>query len=704
MKMKYTHITIIVILFVLFNNSIQAQDIYTNTPPDSLEIQIMSVSVTAEKREQKMVHVPIAISAISNRQIELKGIESLRDLTLRVPNLFMPDYGMKLSAPVFIRGIGSKLSTPSVGLYVDQVAYFDKTAFSFDLYDAERIEILRGPQGTLYGRNTMGGIINVVTRKPTNTFTTRFAADFGSYNEQRYRAAISAPIIQNKLFVKASGSYNLRDGYNLNKEVDKYIDSRNDLTGKFQLRYFPISALDVQIQFMAEKTDDGGYAYGHLDSLAKNPYVVNYNADSYYTRDMYNGSLRLSYDAGRFQLNSVTGWQYYKDQQQVDQDFTPRDLYAVKNASDQTLYTQEINFRSTKSERFVWIGGLYAFNQLSFNEISLLYGKAAPATARNYVKYSDRYSRGAAAFGQFTINNILPTFDITLGIRYDLEQSGIDYLHKEKVADALNPVDTFAGDLTAVEWLPKVVVKHNITDDVNTYISVARGYKSGGFNVTFDKPEEQDYDPEYSLNYEWGVKGAFLEGKIQSGMALFYIESSDLQISQLRASGKGSMIKNAGTSRSQGAEFDFTAHWTTNFTTEVSFGYTDARFVDYKDTIKKVDYSGKVVPFVPFFTYNLAAEYRIPVKYNIMQYISVSADYQGIGKHFWDDANLSAQKQYNLVNARVGLHTKYGSISVWSKNLLDEAYHVYAFELSKANYYGQLGAPRRIGISLALQF
>jgi len=690
-------------VFIVLASEIYAQDRLT-TPPDSMEVQMHTVSVTAEKREQKMLSVPIAISALNYRTLEMKGVENLRDLTLRVPNLFMPDYGMKLSAPVFIRGIGSKLSTPSVGLYVDQVAYFDKTAFSFDLFDVERIEILRGPQGTLYGRNTMGGIINVVTRKPTNTFSTRLMADYGSFNEQRYRVAVSVPIIADKLFVKASGTYNQRDGYNFNKEADKYIDTKNDVMGRFQLRYFPISALDVQIQFMAEKTDDGGYAYGHLDSLSKKPYVVDYNSDSFYSRNMYNGSLRMSYDAGSFSINSITGWQYYDDVQQVDQDFTPRDLYTVNNSSDQSLYTQELNFKSGNSEKIDWIGGLYGFSQLSFNDVRLFYGTAAPSTLRNYVKFSDRYSRGVAAFGQFTVKNIFPTIDLTLGLRYDMEQSGIDYLHKEKSGDAFNPVDTFINDLTAVEWLPKVIVKHSITDDINTYVSFAKGYKSGGFNVTFDKPYEQNYEPEYSLNYEWGIKGAFWDRKIQTGMALFYIESENLQISQLRASGKGSMIKNAGSSRSQGAEFEFTAYWTNNFNTQVSVGYTDARFVDYKDTIKKVDYSGKVVPFVPFYTYNVSAEYRIPVKFYIMQYVSLSADYQGIGKHFWDDANLSSQKAYNLVNGRIALISKYGSLSFWTKNLLDEAYNVYAFELSKTNYYGQLGAPRRFGVSLNINF
>ncbi len=668
-------------------------------------VQLSEVTVSAEKRLLKNKDIPTSITSISINRLEAEKTKSLRNLSAIVPNFYMPEYGSKLTSPVYIRGVGSRINSPSVGLYVDRVPYFEKSAFAFDFADVERIEVLRGPQGTLYGKNTMGGIINVVTRAPRNYRELKLNADFGNYGFMKYNFSYNEPV-SSKLAILLNGGYTERDGYFTNNYHNESVGSDFTKNGSIKIRYNPIKPLVLTYKIGAERSYEKGYPYGVLDStnIVKE---INYNFKSRYARDIVDNSLTASLYLDKFVLTSVSAVQTLNDKQTIDQDFMPKDYYQVKQGVDQKQFTEEIVLTNNNGKWIDVTAGLFGFTQNVDRDIDLDYGtdskevKLVPGNG--YLKYNKEENSGMAAFGQATVKKIAGFIDITLGLRYDYEWNTLHYTYLLTQPDKQTLKRDTVYKQSFKELLPKLSIRFNINDKTSAYFTTSKGYRGGGFNTAAVKVEDEIFEPEKSTNYEFGVKSTIVPDLLSATGALFYIDWENQQVSQRNPTG-GNMIKNAANSYSKGLEFELMFTPLKQLQIGGNFGYTKTKYIDYRPDLRaELNYKDNYIPFIPRYTYSAFVGYKIDLKSKYITSANVHLSAQGVGKQFWDDENKVSQKAYTLVNGSIGADTPWFSVYLWSKNIFNQSYYPYMFNIAQfKSWYAQKGNPLTLGVTLSV--
>jgi outer membrane receptor protein involved in Fe transport len=286
------------------------------------------IVIKSPKFNRNVFDIPAAASMLPERLIENNRVENLTDISAIVPNFFMPDYGSKLTSPVYIRGVGNRINTPSVGLYVDEIPYFEKAAFNFDFYDVERIEVLRGPQGTLYGRNAMGGLINVITNRPEDKQATNISVDYGNFNQTRSYISYNQPISKS-LSILGSLSQRHNDGFFTNTFNNRAVDKLNSYSGRLKALFTPSEKFDALLNLQYEDSRQGGYPYALFNDTTMQAAEISYDKPSVYNRKMLSTGLNMHYNAKDFKIRAVTSFQSLNDYQLIDQDFTPQSLFFV---------------------------------------------------------------------------------------------------------------------------------------------------------------------------------------------------------------------------------------------------------------------------------------------------------------------------------------------------------------------------------------
>ncbi|MDR3340482.1 MAG: TonB-dependent receptor [Candidatus Symbiothrix sp.] len=670
----------------LFANEL---DTLKNSPVLLDEVVIRSFKYDAGLRT-----LPVSASAIDRLTIENQHITGVKDIGLFVPNLFMPDYGSKLTSPVYIRGIGSKINSPSVGLYVDGIPYFEKSAFDFDLNEIDYIEVLRGPQGTLFGRNTMGGLINIYTKSPLIYQETLLSASLGNYANRNATVAHYGKLNAVSGYAVA-GNYNHSGGYFTNRYSGRTADESDSGSGRVRLDWRLKDNLILKLMSTLDYSDQGGYPYALVDPVTKQTGDVDYDDFSSYKRTISSTGATLTYVTNHFSLNSQTAFQYLSDEQGIDQDFSPSPVYfAIQNQTQSTV-SQEINIKSTGKGRYKWLFGAFAFHQAIDNEVILNYKTQNYSTQKLY----DIPTSGISFYHQSTLNDLfIERLSLLLGIRYDYEKSSNDYLAYKNTATQHDQTDEFFSKLKFGQLTPKIALQYTFPDLHTLYASVSKGYKTGGFNSSFEQDEDRSFDPEYSWNYEVGTKLQFFENRLRAEICLFYIDWKNQQIYQPLPSGRGQMLKNAGRSESKGAEVSLQAGIFNGFTLFANWGYTRAVFIEHKnDTL---DYSGKFLPLVPSHTLVAGGDYQIPLTGKTIDRLSVNLNYTGAGRIHWNEDNAVSQDYYGQLNGKVSLTKGIATLSVWGRNLTDTNFTTYYFKTG-GKEYAQKGKPFTIGASIS---
>ena len=663
------------------------------------------VLVTAEKRTENVQDVPVSVTAISEQQIKDSGIRSIQDVARQVPNLFIANWGFRGNSYAFIRGIGAVNNDPAIGFYVDDVNYMDSRVFDTNLFDIERIEVLRGPQGTLYGRNSLGGVVNIVTKKPDNEFHYGLEQTVGNENLYETTLYMRAPLIKDKLFFGVSGTSEQMDGYNTNDFLDKKVDRRRGLNGRMQLRWMPTDKLDVTANVDGEKVNDGVFPLTDMDQADKNPHHVSYNYEGRDKRDTLGSSLRVAYDAPWFKVTSITAYRGYNDVTRNDQDFTPYDLITAKEDIKDRQFTQEFRFASPEgSGPLKWLGGLYLYKKHQDHTLDLNYGQGAAdmgmvPMAMTNVADSDIKTYGYAVFGQATYT-LFDKLDLTAGLRYEYEKNKLDYASDYLAGGMVVP--GMSSDIRGRKhddvFLPKAQIAYRWTPDFMTYAGVSRGYRSGGFNTSFLDVSDLAFDPEYSWNYELGGHFSCLDGTVRGDFALFWIDVRDQQLTVFpEGQTTGRMMTNAGRTRSRGAELSLQISPRRDLDFNVAYGYTDARFLRYRSG--NDDYAGKRVPYAPQHTFSAAATWSRPTGLGWLGDVVVQAGVQGAGPIEWNEENSLREPFYALVNASIRFEHRRWSLGVWGRNLTEIDYNVFYFK-SIGNEFVQRGRPRTFGITL----
>ncbi|MCE5330693.1 MAG: TonB-dependent receptor plug domain-containing protein [Bacteroidales bacterium] len=662
-------------------------------------IGLNEIVVQASRNNSKLKTIPNSVSIISSKQIEALGINSLTDVTSTVANLFMPDYGSKLTSPIYIRGVGSRTNSPSVGLYVDHVPYFEKAAFNFDFFDINRIEVLRGPQGTQYGRNTMGGIVNILTKSPLNYQGTDLNIQAGTYGS--YLLNVGHYAQPNDQFAWSLAlNYRHNDGFFTNNFLNKQVDKLDSYGLRNRLIWNVTDRFSIENILSFEHSIQGGYPYALYYSAKDSVGKINYNQESGYDRNLLSDALLLKYRGKTFDITSTTSYQYLSDKQYIDQDFSKDSLYFATQKQKQHMLSEEFVIQSKNDKKYNWLFGAYGFIQQFNSEVGVSYYKRKYVSDKNY----DHFIGGAAIFHQSTLKDFpVKNMNITAGIRMDGEIDKMDYSYDSiRTTATFHKVDTTYKTLNSMVLLPKLSVNYKI-GNTNVYGLVAKGYKTGGFNNTFEKPEDINFDSEYSWNYEIGAKSDLFNGKLFVEASLFLIEWKNQQVTKQLVTG-GNMIKNAGRSESKGLELSANTASFYGFELMSVYGFTEARYTEYFLNAT-TDYSGNFIPYVPRHT--VSAQMRKTfnvIQPDLIDKLVFSVMYKGTGSIYWNDSNSAKQDYYNTFDARISFIKKNVQFDIWGTNLTSTKYHAYLISSSSVNQYVQTGKPMQIGVKLALKF
>ena len=585
------------------------------------------------------------------------------------------------------------------------------------MLDVERIEALRGPQGTLFGRNTEAGVINIITKKPCNRWEEKASISYGNYNSQNYNAAIGGSLVQDKLFLRVSGKYFLSDGYIDNKFTgDDECDDLNDLNGRAILRWKPTDAWDINFSTEGNRYRDGCDCIAPLDDVRHDPHDVSHDFQGSDDTDAHGNALRLEYSGKKFSLTSITSYRDWKRDTIYDLDFTSMDLYRAKLGDDIKTWNQEIRLASPNdSGPLKWLLGANYFDEEKDIDTAYDYRQGFPAYGLPPYKQfqeSDLDAEGYAFFGQGTYT-LFDRLDLSAGLRYEHEKKELDfreYYDQDLSMFWMFPQTKEPDDKKFDEWLPKFALAYHWMPDLMTYANVSKGYTSGSFNMYASSTAGVPYDSEYSWNYEVGLKSAWLDKRLIFNLVAFYIDWEDQQVMQ-QTSPAEVVFKNAAESTSMGFEVEVMARPATGLELTAGFGYTDVEFDDFKDSIfdldptsptygqkiGEIDYSDKKNAFVPEYTYNLGIQYRT------MNGFFGRVDLLGVGDAYFDFANTEKQGAYELVNARLGYEREYFEVYLWAKNLFDREYITATFG-SPGNFVGRAGDPQTFGISLSARF
>ena len=662
-------------------------------------IKMKEIIIDAGKTNLEKQQIPVSVSTLSAKEIEVLKIDNLANLTGLVPNLFMPEHGTRLNTDIYIRGIGVSKGEPSVGVYVDDIPYFDSGTVNFELADVKKIEILRGPQGTLYGRNTMGGLIKVYTPNPESKTGGSIKLDYGNYNQQKLISGLNLSV-NDKLSFLADGAYAHKDGFFTNEFDGSNPDKSDTYSERFKMLYKPSEKLKMHLVLGYEKSNQDGFPYAVYDIETQTAQAINYNVPSLYDRDFLSSGFFLNYTGSAFDVTLTGSYQKLKDDYEIDQDFLPVDVYFIDMERDNDAYVEELNLKSKPESKIKWIAGIYAMQRQLFKDV--LVDLTTPNAKMDYFKTYDQDIDGGALFGQVEIP--FDKFTFTTGLRWDMEKSRMDYNYDMEIGGHRIHRDDFIHYLSYDQILPKFSLSYRPNEDINLYTSITKGYKAGGFNATIEREEDETYDPEYSWNYEAGIKSVWLDNHLTANFSLFYIDWKDQQVIQSVPSGHGIMTKNAGKSESKGFELEGSYKINRSFNVGLGAGYTDAKFITYEKNAT-VDYSGNLIPLVPEYTLGVLANYKLYLENSKIKYVLFNTSYKHFGKFYWDVDNDAYQDNYGLLNANITVAMKQYNFGIWGKNLTDTDYNRYYFTISTLNKaYVEMARPMQFGVFVKVKF
>ena len=660
------------------------RDVDLTTNPEPLRIQLVesvrqldAVTVTAEKKEDDIQRIPSSISNISSQQAEEYRLWNAMDITAISPNVYSANPGDNRNV-TSIRGVTTTSYDPAVATYIDGVNQFNLDTYIAPIFDIERIEVLRGPQGTLYGRNAMGGVINIITKQPTNTTHGFAELNVGEYGQQRYSAGIRTPLIKDKLFVGAAGMFDRADGFYKNTFYNTNFDKKHSFTGNYYLKYLATSRLSVTLNVKNHSNrNDGAFALAPDPETAfSKPFEVEQNALTTLIDNTINTSLNIHHAGSVANFTSLTTYQsnhrYYENP--IDGDFSPADIITIGNNYGQDwnkvkVWTQEFKFTSSPSvySPFQWTAGTYLFTQDSPNKQATIFGEngdlygAQPNTS--VLNTAEAKSRGVALYGQLTYI-INEHFDVTLGGRYDYERKEQRVLGEYLMGDDPTPVFETQPDTTANASYdaisPKLNFTYHLSDDYHLYATGSRGYRTGGFTQLSADPSQPplyEYKPEYSTSVEVGMKNSFLHNRVRMNVAFFYIFVNDAQVPTLVLPAALTVTKNAGELKSKGVELELSATPSKGWQIDYNFGYTNAEYSKLRvpNQGAEVNLEGNKQLFTPEITSMLAVQYS----HRVSEWQSLKLVARGetmcIGDQYFDLANTIKQEAYSLFNARAGI-------------------------------------------------
>ncbi len=693
---------------------------------DTQLVKMEEITVTANKMEENIQKVPQSISVLNETEIEELGLKSSIDFLDQIPGMLStPDHGVAVT----FRGLKRSMFTENnpVVMYIDGVPVANSFGFDLSLVNIERIEVLRGPQGTIYGKDAIGGVINIITKVPDNTWHGIGCIEYSSWNTWYAQASANGPIIPDKLFVGLKGQYDKSDGWIKNKYPGMNEDlGRNDKhalggylmytpTNRFRLRLGIDSWQDTShnengkaMPYDFMRTGDGYTSLSDFDrNMAEN---LELDIEGKLEMKVNTQDLSASYDFDRFKAESVTTHREREYNGLYDGDYSARSVFdglVMFGDGELKTWTQELRLTSTNTTGFRWVGGLY----LDKDEEQVVTGMQMAKEAMQspvdmeIQSVSDTDAKTQAIFGQFMLP-LGQSFELTLGGRYQRFNKKI---HQDMYTipvqgpfhanvKGMQPMFSQDLDKTWNTLLPKVAMAWFLSDRYTAYASFSKGYMPGGFNYFSmgGGPDENTFEPQKSTNYEIGIKSKHDSWRLN--LTAFYMDIKDIHI--YKTIGAMYVTDNADKAHSFGTELEGT--WIPLKGLELSAGLSlmKAEYDDFDLGTVKLD--GKEMEGSP--NHNL----RVGVSYHHPSGLYGRMNIRHVGNvHYYDDAvkkELQKEDAYTLVNMRLGW--MYGNLDIYAfaKNLTDDKY-INAFRSNAAmGGIAIFGDPRSIGVGLSYGF
>lgn len=736
MKIYAKIITVVIATWVSINTA--------SAQPDTLTLR--DITVTAIK--QGTATAATAKTIIDSGTTERNDIAGTKTAATLVPNFFIPDYGSRMTSTIYVRGLGTRIDQPTVGLNVDNVPIMCKENYDLDLPDISRIEMLRGPQSTLFGRNTLGGLMNIYTLSPMQWQGTRMMLSYGSRN--RVKAGISHYARPTQQFaIAAAALYTGTDGEFRNAHNGKLVDWERLFNFRLKLEWTPTQSLTLSNVLAASWSRQGGYPYRQVDTDA-----IAYNDTCFYRRTSVTDGLTINKTWSWGSLASITTYQYIDDNMTLDQDFTPLPYFTLTQARTEHAVTHDMVMRSNGQQRWKWLNGIFAFYRrmkmdapVTFKDTGIAQlieqhvNEALPAypvdwDERSFLLGSDftMPTWGAALYHSSSLT--IDRLTLTAAMRIDYEHATLNY-HSEthtgyNIMDAASgkvyihePIDiNDRGTLHKhfVQFMPRISATYSpgSTTVSNIYVTLARGSKAGGFNtqmfsdvlqqrlmqlmgigLNYDINKVVGYKPEKAWNIELGTHIQAWYNRIKLDADIFYMDCRDRQLTVFPPGlTTGRMMTNAGHTRNYGTEVTAAITSTSHTTVNVNYGFTHATFAQYNDG--KTDYIGKRVPYAPAHTLWVEALHEFKLGDNQpIQALVVSANVSGAGRIYWNEDNDVSQPFYALPGAAVTLMGKNYSLQLWGRNLTDTHYDTFYF-VSIGHRFLQQAHARSVGVTLRI--
>ena len=706
---------------------------------DTLKASEVSVSL---KFPDGFFHQPLAATEINLQRMERENIRSVGDLSALAPNFFQPRYGSHITSSIYFRGFGSRIDQPVVGVYLDDIPLLNKNAYDFDFLDIRRVQVLRGPQSVLFGRNTSLGIIRLESLSPMDWTGVRSAAEATSNGSWKAAASVFRKP-SDKWGWNAGAAVSHQSGFFVNTGTGSICDSGNSVSLRGRVEWLPGSGWEIANTLQANALQEGGYAYGLQDPETGTVLPVNYNDPSGYRRFHIVDGLSARKSGAAADWSAAVSWQFLSDRMDMDNDFTPASYFSMTQRQREHAFTAEIMARNRPgASGWRRLTGAFLFGKwlrmsapVTFRRdgidalilshantgISKVFpGEQLLIEEQSFIIGNDFRipAVGVALFHESSWTTGRWTF--TAGFRLETEYTSMRHDSSADIHYRFTLVMP-SYELMTTEFrgkerqfflvpIPKVAVSYTL-DKGLLYATVQRGHKAGGFNTQlfsdilqnrmmgqmmrelgvsmtgrYDSASATQYRPESTWNFEMGAHWS-PNPQWQLAAALFRIECTDMQITVMAPGmSTGRMMSNAARARSQGAELS--AHWMEGpWSLDMETGYT------YAVT------AGKRIPYAPESTLSAATAYRLEKPVSWLDDITFGARFQGIGRIWWDEENTLMQPFYPLLSASVRFRHGPWTFTLWGENLTGTSYRTFWFRSLQKDFFAS-GRPPHGGIRI----
>lgn len=673
-----------------------------------------SIVVNVYKEATDEQTVPVSVTAVSAGSLTAAGVRTVSEAAIQAPNTFFSEFTARKLSNARFRGISSSPANPGITTYIDGVPQLSTQSSNIEFMDVDQVEFVRGAQSALFGRNTLGGLVQVSSRPPSlMRWTGSLSFPFANFGQFDLRGSAAGPL-SDSVGVSFTLGRGEREGFTRNDVTGNDLDYRAATYGKAQLRWKPAPEWDTRLIVAGERARDGDYALNDLGALRQNPFHAARDFEGRTDRDLLSGTLLTRREGQRFAFSTTTGVVKWKTQDVTDLDYTPLSLVTRDNTENDLQFTQEVRVASSAGApvrlsdavSMKWQTGVFFFTQNydqdAINNFSP--GLLSPQLFFPISQHSPRSAlddKGVGVYGQGTAT-ISEKLDVTLGARFDHEnkEATLNTFYEPAFAPGVNVV----AEKGFSNVSPQFAASYRFQTGRMVYASIGRGFKAGGFNAASPAGREA-YGEERTWHFETGVKTSLASGRATASAAFFHVDWDGLQLNLPNPAIPAQFfVANVGSTTSKGVEFELRARPQRNVDLFGSFGITHARFSE-GSTSSGVNVAGNKLPSTPDYTAAAGAEFSRDLGSTSSVYARGEVLFNGGFEY--NDANTQRQEAYSLTNLRAGFRWRHMFAETWLRNAFDTRYIPIAFaydSFAPSGFVGEMGAPRRYGMNIGVTF